>query len=287
MSTLQPTAPRTRGDLSLLAWIKEHPVIAMIALTYLLAWPKLISGATDSYGLTQLHLPPLLDIFTGWAPGIAAFTITALVQGKEGVRALARKLLRWRVGTWWYLLVFFGSAFVILAEGGMYEALTGNWSALPITQKPVLEAAASFVLLLLLYLVVNSEEIAWRGFALPRLQSRYGALGATVLIWVPWTLFHLPYFFTKGSMFQEMGLLAFASGTFMLSVVFTWLFNNSRGSVLLCSLLHAALNSWPLLLMPVQSSMPAYLGYAFDAAVALLLIVSFGAARLSRKQDSD
>ena len=222
----------------------------MIILMYFLAWPKLVASATDSYGLTQLHLPFLLDIFTGWAPGIAAFTITALVQGKQGMRELGRKILRWRVGAQWYALVFLGSALLILSEGGLYEVWRGNWKALPVSQMSIAEAATAFGIWLLLYAVVNTEEIAWRGFALPRLQSRYGALRATLLIWVPWTLFHLPYFFTKGSMFQQMGFLGFASGTLAISVIFTWLFNNSRGSVLLCTLLHAALNSWPLLLMP-------------------------------------
>jgi membrane protease YdiL (CAAX protease family) len=287
MSMLQPVASRANSEGALLGWIKRHPVVAMIFLTYLLAWPKLVASATDSYGLTQLHLPFWLDIFTGWSPGIAAFTITALVQGKQGMRELGCKILRWRVGAQWYAIVFLASALIILAEGGLYEMWRGNWMALPISQMPMAEAALSFVLWLLLYSLVNTEEIAWRGFALPRLQSRYGALHATLLIWLPWTLFHLPYFFTKGSMFQEMGLPAFASGTLALSVLFTWLFNNSRGSVLLCTLLHAALNSWPPLLMPAENTMPSYFGYVLDAAFALLVVLLFGAARLSHKQDNE
>ncbi|MCC6456111.1 MAG: CPBP family intramembrane metalloprotease [Caldilineaceae bacterium] len=287
MSTLQATHSRVRIDLALLAWIKRYPVAAMVILMYLLAWPRLIASATDSYGLTQLHLPPLLDIFTGWSPAIAAFTITALVQGKPGVQELGRKVLRWRVGAGWYAGVLFGAALLILAEGGLYELLRGNWMALPVASMSMREATGAFVLMFLLYAVVNTEEIAWRGFALPRLQSRYGARGATVMIWVPWTLFHLPYFFTRGSMFQEMGFLAFASGTLALSIIFTWLFNNTKGSVLLCTLLHAALNTWPLLLMPAQSAMPSFFGYVFDAAIALGFVLIFGAARLSHKRDKE
>jgi membrane protease YdiL (CAAX protease family) len=139
----------------------------------------------------------------------------------------------------------------------------------------------------MLYLMFNTEEIAWRGFALPRLQSRYGALRASALLWMPWTLFHLPYFFTKGSMMQQMGFLTFASGTLMVSVVFTWLFNNSKGSVLLCSLMHALLNTWPLLLMPTESTMSGCFGYALDATLVLLFILGFGATRLSHKPDNE
>jgi membrane protease YdiL (CAAX protease family) len=151
----------------------------------------------------------------------------------------------------------------------------------------IAEAATTFSIWLLLYAVVNTEEIAWRGFALPRLQSRYGALRATLLIWVPWTLFHLPYFFTKGSMFQQMGFPAFASGTLALSMIFTWLFNNSRGSVLLCTLMHAALNSWPALLMPAENTMPGFFGYLVDAAIVLLFVLIFRAAPLSHKRENE
>jgi membrane protease YdiL (CAAX protease family) len=267
-------------------WIKRYPIVAMVMLMYLLAWPKLIADALDSYGLTQLHLSPLLDLFTGWSPGIAAFTITALVRGRKGTRELGRKMLRWRVGASWYVVVWLASAAIILAEGGAYALLTGNGTALPIVQMPPAKAAIAFFSILLLYMGVNTEEFAWRGFVLPRLQNSYGALTASLLLWVPWTLFHLPYFFTKESMFQYMGFPAFASGTLMLSILFTWLFNNTRGSLFICTLLHALLNSWPLLLMPVQSDMPASMAYRTDGAVVLLLVLFFGAARLSYRRGS-
>ena len=259
----------------------------MITLMYLLAWPKLIADATDSYGLTQFHLSPLLDLFTGWSPGIAAFTITALVQGRQGVQELGRKVLRWRVGACWYVVVLAGSAGMILAEGGAYELLTGNGAALPITQMSLAKAALTFISILLLYMVVNTEEIAWRGFVLPRLQNGNSALTASLLIWLPWTLFHLPYFFTKGSMFQQIGFLAFASGILTVSIVFTWLFNSTKGSVFICTFLHAALNTWPLFLIPSQSMMPGWLGYMSDLAIALFFVLTFGAAHLSRKRDRE
>jgi membrane protease YdiL (CAAX protease family) len=181
----------------------------------------------------------------------------------------------------------FGSAALILSGAGGYALVTGNWAALPITQVPNLPAAASFVLLFLLYAVVNTEEIAWRGFALPRLQSQYGALQACMILWVPWTLLHLPYFFTKGSMFQQMGFVSFAAGTLAMSISFAWLFNNTSGSVFLCTLMHAALNVWAPLLIPTHSPLPGYVGIMINGALALLLVVLFGATRLSHKPGNE
>lgn len=288
MSTLESiSSARQLNESGLMTWLKRHPIIAMVALMYLLAWPKLIAEATDSYGLTHLHLSSLLDILTGWAPGIAAFTITALVQGRPGVVELRRKTFRWRVGARWYAVALFGSAALLLSGAGTYALLTGNWATLPITQVPNLLAAASFVLMFLLYAVVNTEEIAWRGFALPRLQSQYGALRACVILWVPWTLLHLPYFFTKGSMFQHLGFVSFAAGTLTMSIILAWLFNNTSGSVLICTLMHAALNVWPPLLSPTHSTVPGYVGIAINGVIVLLLVGWFGAARLSHKSGNE
>jgi uncharacterized protein len=287
MSLLHTTVPAVSIRSAVHSWIKHHPIIAMVVLMYLLGWPKLVAEATDSYGLTHLQLSPWLDILTGWAPAIAAFTITALVQGKQGVHELRRKTFRWRVGARWYGVALFGSAAIILSGTGGYALLTGQWATLPIVQVPDFKAAAMFGVMFLLYAVVNTEEIAWRGFALPRLQSRYGALSACLILWVPWTLLHLPYFFTKGSMFQQMGFITFAAGTLSMTIVFAWLFNNTRGSVFICTLMHAALNVWAPLLNPMHSTMPSYVGYISNGAIALLLILLFGAARLSRKPTNE
>src|SRR4051812_21612521 len=104
MSTFQTSVPSTSSHATGNSWIKRYPIMSMLVLMFVLAWPLLISEATDSYGLTQLNLPQWLGLLTGWAPGIAAFAITALVSGKLGVRALLHKTFRWRVGVQWYVV---------------------------------------------------------------------------------------------------------------------------------------------------------------------------------------
>jgi membrane protease YdiL (CAAX protease family) len=281
MALLATTPPRAAS--SLRQWIIRHPIVAMVTLLYLLAWPKLIADALDSYGWTQLQLSPWFDLLTGWAPAIAAFTITALVSGAPAVRELRLKIFHWRVGLRWYALALLGSGVFLLNGAGGYELLTGHWDALPIAQMPIRKVAAMGGLMFLLYAVVNTEEIAWRGFALPRLQSQYGALGGSVILWVPWTLLHLPYFFIKESMLQQMGFVPFAAGTLTMSILFAWLFNNTGGSVLLCTLMHAALNVWAPLLTPDHSLLPSYVGYGINGALALFLMLWFGAAHLARQ----
>jgi membrane protease YdiL (CAAX protease family) len=98
----------------------------------------------------------------------------------------------------------------------------------------------SFVLLFL----VNSEELVWRGSLLPRLQARWSALGASLFIGVFEGIFHLPLFFQPGSDQAAAGLPVFVIGSIAGAIVFSWLFNNTRGSLLLVQLFHIFANSW-------------------------------------------
>jgi membrane protease YdiL (CAAX protease family) len=99
-----------------------------------------------------------------------------------------------------------------------------------------------------MYLVVglvNGEELAWRGFALPHLQAKYNALTSSIVLGVIWTLFHLPLFFTAtGSSQAEMSFVSFLISTISMTVLYTWMYNNTRGSVLMAYLFHAAANTW-------------------------------------------
>ena len=103
-------------------------------------------------------------------------------------------------------------------------------------------------MIVLLYIVVglvNGEELAWRGFALPHLQAKYNALTSSLILGMIWTLFHLPLFFTKtGSSQADMSFVSFLISTVSLTVLYTWMYNNTRGSMLLAYLLHAAANTW-------------------------------------------
>jgi membrane protease YdiL (CAAX protease family) len=92
------------------------------------------------------------------------------------------------------------------------------------------------------------EEPGWRGFALPRLEQRHGALKGSLLLAPLWTLWHLPLFFTVwGAAYQTvgvlLGLLLFLLIVMSYTLVMTWLFNNTGGSLFLAILFHSAIDS--------------------------------------------
>ena len=83
------------------------------------------------------------------------------------------------------------------------------------------------------------EGTGWRGFALPRLQEGRSALNATIILWAFWALWHLPLFFYS----YEVSILpGFLIGLLAGAILFTWLYNSTRGSVLMVALWHGTYN---------------------------------------------
>ena len=230
------------------AFVKRNPLISMYSLMFLLAWPFLIMDALGSQGLISKP-PVILGLATGWAPGIAAVVVTAMIAGRQGVRDLLRRFLIWRVGLPWYLVALFLMALIILGGIWLYIFFDGAMPTLPLAGASILNVALSFVILIVLGALINTEEMAWRGFALPRLQAQYGPLTACALVALPEVIFHLPYFWNKDAVFhQNVGLFWFTAFAIAAVFIYAFLFNKTKCSLLIVTLLHASQNAWSSLL---------------------------------------
>ena len=103
-------------------------------------------------------------------------------------------------------------------------------------------------MLLPLFLVILTltdglgEELAWRGFVLPRLLSRHNALVASLILGVIWALWHLPLVWTEGNAMYHQPVWLLLVDIPAKSILFTWVFLHTRGSVLLAMLFHGATN---------------------------------------------
>ena len=223
----------------------QIPIVFLLVLG--LTWPFMIWDALASYGILPFRLPLPAMLLQSYMPTMAAVIVTGLLWGRAGIRALFGKLSIARVGLRWYAFAILGIAAICIAA-----ILLGNQfgpaPALPILAKgmPPLSRPLELLLTVAFYFVLtgvlNGEELAWRGFALPRLQARYNALVSSLILSLPFILFHLPLFFD-----QEMNMGPFASFAIRaaaLTILFTWLYNHTRGSVLLAYIMHAAFNSW-------------------------------------------
>jgi len=170
-------------------------------------------------------------------PLFAAVAVSAREAGADGVKHLLSKALKWRFPLRWYLAAILLLPAINLANILIFhDRVPDRFAWFSVT--PVLIVGQIWV--------VVAEEFGWRGFALPRLQSIFGSLGATLVLAPIWAIWHLPMFFVPGSpQYSEnvpASLAAYAFVLICLSIMLTVLYNRSNGSVLACMLFHAFLN---------------------------------------------
>lgn len=277
-------------NISLRTVITRSPLLAFFALAFLFTWPFLIADALGSFGLIPFRLVTsgpgvLITILMGYGPTFAALLVSAVIGGRAEVGTLLRRLLIWRVGVQWYAAAILGPATLFFLAAQIYVLLGGSLRSLP----PVglLEVALNVLLLLIVHSLVNGEELGWRGFALPRLQNTQSALMASIILGAVWAFFHLPLFFTQGGGVggsqAGMPALAFVIQVIASSILLTWLFNHTRGSVLLACLFHAATNTWSeLFAARTTDGSLMWLQTALFCAAALAVVLIFGATNLAR-----
>ncbi len=261
--------------------IRRYPLTIFFSLAYALSWPYMILDALGSHGLLSFRLPMPLWIPMGYGPTFAALIVTGALEGKTGIRTLLGRLLIWRVGWPWYVVALFGAVILSAITVVLYALLSGTPPVVPAVSAQMLLTAP---LLFLVGGLVNGEEIGWRGFALPRLLARHSALTASLILGVLWALFHLPLFFTRGDSFASTPPLSFLVRMSGAAILFTWVFNNTGGSLLLAYLMHAASNVWPRVLpMGAMIGPFAWLPDAITILAVVLVVLIYGPAHLSRK----
>lgn len=213
---------------------KRYPIGAFFVVTFVISWT--IWWATAVIGSES---GVLLSLGT-FGPTIAALALTAVLEGRSGLRAIWRRLLIWRVGPGWYLFALGGTAVFVLAALGLYRLAGGD--AELVFNDPAQWYLIIPIFFYVLFFSVLGEEIGWRGYALPRLQARYGSLLASLIIGVLWGTWHLPLFWLPGNFHQTIPLSLFLLQSVALAIIYTWLYNNTKGSLLIAHLFHAASN---------------------------------------------
>ncbi|MBK9714850.1 MAG: CPBP family intramembrane metalloprotease [Kouleothrix sp.] len=269
-------------------WLQRHPLLAFFALTFGMTWPFLIADALGSRGLLPFRVPLLVMPLVGYMPSFAALIVVGATAGRPEMRALLSRLLIWRVGLRWYAVAIAGPAVVSLGASALANLIGGAPAASLLSPRvvgmPALAVAGNAVLLFVVSALINGEELGWRGFALPRLQARHSALTASLILGVVWALFHLPLFWTIGGSSQvDMSLPGYVLQLGAMSVIVTWIFNHTRGSVLIATLLHASINTWTQI-FAVDHAGPLvfWTQTGLTCLIAVVVVVVFGPWRLSR-----
>jgi CAAX protease family protein len=219
----------------------RRALLKFFFFTFAITWPCFSAVAAFSAGaapnLAILRGPILfLGIF---APSIVALSLTARADGKPGVLALLRRLVQADVGVRWYLFAVGYMVAVKLTVALLHRLFLGAW--------PRFGGEAWYVMLAATIgsLIIggqSGEEIGWRGFALPRLATRFGYGGGSIILGVIWALWHLPLFFVREADTYGQSFVLYTLQVTAISVAIAWLYQRTNGSLLLTMLMHSAIN---------------------------------------------
>jgi membrane protease YdiL (CAAX protease family) len=206
-----------------------------------------------------------------------------LTEGKEGRARFRNRFRQTKLGWKWYLAILLGIPALFLLGVAVQPGTLVNFKGFQ----------PSLLVSYLIYFVVVffgggplGEEPGWRGFALPRLQERHSPLKATLILSILWTCWHLPDFLTDAQGGGPgTGWSAFLTNfpiflvlVTSLAILFTWVFNRTRGSVFATLLAHASVNTPQLVLVPlfpaldtVRMNLAALIGFGVAAVLVVLI----------------
>jgi membrane protease YdiL (CAAX protease family) len=214
---------------------------AFILITFAFTWLILLPGVLASRGLFKLPLP--LYALVGLAqfgPSLTAFALTLHHEGKAGAGQLLKRAFNFHIPWRWLALIFV----VPLAVDGVAVLLHwltgGSLPEMPFLAQP-LAILPAFISTLLMYGPLP-EEFGWRGYCLGRLQAKWNALTASLVLGAIWWLWHLPGAFMEGVAQSYIPQLPYLIWCMAISVLFTWMYNHTNGNLLAALLFHTMLN---------------------------------------------
>lgn len=244
MSASIAKALQTESRAPLKTWASGHPIAAYILFTIVWSWSiwSLLFLVIEPGGL--LHNPPpisfLFVFLGGLGPSLSSLLVTWLAYGREGMQALGARLRNWRVGRWWLALLIIPS---VTALTPLLRWIAGYTVDAGTMLKAIIPG------LIIGFTAGLMEEIGWRGFLLPHLLKRYAPLTSTLLlgivIWGGLWHGYADYFGLgdKGLAFWPLMLLLGPGILTAWSLIITWVYENTQGSLLLSILMHASISS--------------------------------------------
>ncbi|PWH06038.1 CPBP family intramembrane metalloprotease domain-containing protein [Brachybacterium endophyticum] len=268
--------------------IRSRPILSYFVLACGLSWLGWLNYilSANGLGVTDVEYPVILGSTQplGVLPGAylgpigSALIVTAVVDGRAGLRAWAGRLLRFRVNWRWYAVSLLAvPAGLIVAGTAVSLAMGGSVVA------PSLALLVLYPPLLVLQLLTTglAEEPGWRDFALNRLQKRFSPLAAAAILGPVWALWHYPLFLTdwaEGSGRNVASLLFFTVFCLSFNVVMSWVFNRTDESLPLSMFMHVSVNNfvsviWSAMFptIPSQVVTPILAVTALTAAITIIL----------------
>lgn len=258
-------------------------ILIAFGWTWLFYLPSILSptgGGRTSTGTIEIHML-ILESIGNFGPLVGAVSLAFINERKEGIKQLWKRFWNFHIKKKWIILIFFllptlsGIAFLtaIFIEGIIPELI---WLSQP-------WLLIFWFFILFTYAGGLAEEFGWRGYAIDRLQAKYNAFYSSIALGVIWTFWHLPFWFVPGSSHQKGSFLWFLVFVIFLSILFTWIYNNTEGNLLASTIFHAMSNLAIIIIFPLDQTSNGGFYYTLIIIIfAILIMVIFSPKTLIR-----
>ncbi len=271
-------------------FIKRHPVSIYFVLVFIITWGSILfvvgPEGFPGQGEQLQRLFPLVFLAMAAGPSLAGVLLTGIIDGKEGLRGLFSRMVRWRVNMRWYgvallitplLLVAILAALTLISPVFVPGIITTGDKTAILVFSIIGGLAAGFF-----------EELGWTGFAIPKMQKKHSAFATSIMLGVIWASWHLlPDFWGSYVAYGEVYVPHFLLWVVALPayrILMVWVYNNT-GSLLVAQLMHASFAGSQFLLTPsavsIADSVLWYLIFTAALCVTAVVVVRiYGKRRL-------
>lgn len=211
------------------------------------------------------------------APTFSAVFITAVTQGETAVRELARTLWKWRVRWLWYV----AALGIPIGEALLAVGIASAFHVFHLARINTDALRATLPAAWIVFLFAAGEELGWRGYALPRLLSRYNAIVATLILGGLHALWHYPLFLPHGFL-SDVPIVLWTTFVLADAFVFTWIIRGT-GSVMLAAFFHGMSNTAMVLFDAMEPRWMPWFKSGTAVLVMVVLVLATG-RELTRKR---
>jgi hypothetical protein len=265
--------------------------IAFVGLTFAISLAFYLPVIASDRGWIPVAVPSVLSNLGVFGPAVAALLLLVRERGRAGLAKFVRDATARDFGARWWVATLALPPALLGAMYAGYRLLGGPHNTTATVDMLAAAGTEAFFIVPIMALVIVAfaygEEAGWRGYLLPRLEARWGALTASLLLGVVWFLWHVPLLFLPGDRNGAMPLALMATFILASSVMYTWLFNSTGGSVLAVTLLHGGLNVWNrfIAVHPFNTGDPlsGAVMVGVVTIVAVVLVAHYGGRTLTAK----
>jgi len=243
-------------------------ILMFFILSILLSWLLWLTPLLKSLGIRLSDPLLIFGQFATLGPFLAALIITGMSEGRQGVKRLFRSCWDWRFSHIWLAVIILlpftvtGLSIAIknFIQGGQFQ-----WGISP--------AAIPVTMVMIFFVGGPLEEVGWRGVALPLLLKKVSPIRASLILGTMHGIWHLPLHFIDGTVQSSMPFWEFLLATIVGSIMYTWIYIGTKGSLTAVILYHWLSNTASALFVYWDTDLGRWIFFIIECIAALLIII--------------